>query len=123
VNRALGFFFIGAGLLHFVRPRIYEATVPDRLPAHRHLVYASGAAEMVGGAAAMVPATRRAARWWLIATLAAVFPANVHMAVHADRYGRFPAWALWARLPFQSVFVAWVWRATATTARSSHRRT
>jgi uncharacterized membrane protein len=112
VRRALGPFFIAAGLGHFARPRVYEAIVPDRLPAHRELVYASGVAEIAGGVGAMVPATRRAARWWLIATLTAIFPANVHMALHADRYRRFPAGALWARLPLQAVFVAWVWRGT-----------
>jgi uncharacterized membrane protein len=73
------------------------------------LVYASGVAEIAGGAGLMSPATRKAAGWWLIATLIAVFPANVHMALHPERYkvpgGRA---ALYARLPVQGVFLAWV---------------
>ena len=55
---ALGVTFITTGALHFLRPRIYEAIMPDYLPAHRTLVYASGAAEMAGGAGLMVRATR-----------------------------------------------------------------
>jgi uncharacterized membrane protein len=55
--------------------------------------------------------TRRAAGWWLIATLVAVFPANVNMAVNADRYRSIPQWALWVRLPIQGLLIAWVWRA------------
>ena len=51
---------MGAGALHFLRPRWYEAIMPDYLPAHRELVYASGAAETAGGAGLMVPAVRRA---------------------------------------------------------------
>ena len=48
--------------------------------------------------------------WWLVATLVAVFPANVHMALHPERFRDVPggAVALWARLPVQAVFIAWV---------------
>jgi uncharacterized membrane protein len=66
----------------------------------------------------MPPATRRPfARWWLIALLVAVFPANVHMAVNPEQVrgldlNRVPRWALWARLPLQPMCVWWVWRAT-----------
>ena len=101
--------FVVAGALHFVRPRTYAAIVPDYLPAHRELVYASGVAEALGGAGLMHPRTRHAAGWWLVATLLAIFPANVWMAQHPERY-RVPGGraALLARLPLQAAFVAWV---------------
>ena len=106
--RLFGPFFVFAGVMHFVIPRTYEAIVPDYLPAHRELVYASGAAEIAGGLGVMHPATRRAASWWSVATLIAVFPANLHMALNPDRYelpgGR---WGLYARLPVQVLFIAW----------------
>ena len=107
---ALGSFFLFAGAMHFIRPREYRAIMPDYLPAHRELVQASGVAEIAGGMGVLSERTRRAAGWWLIATLIAVFPANVHMALNADRFARIPPAALWARLPFQAVFIAWVWR-------------
>ena len=102
-----------AGLLHFLRPRMYEAIMPPWLPAHRELVLLSGAAEIASGLGTLHPRTRPAAGWLLVATLAAVFPANVHMARHPERY-RVPggAPALWARLPFQGLFVYWAWRTT-----------
>ena len=110
--RAAGPFFVVAGLLHFAKPRVYQSIVPDRLPAHRALVYASGAAEIAGGLGLTAPAprVRRWASWWLVATLVGIFPANVHMALHAERYPRIPGGrvALYARLPFQAVFAAWV---------------
>ena len=101
--------FVVAGALHFVRPRTYAAIVPDYLPAHRELVYASGVAEALGGAGLMHPRARRAAGWWLVATLVGIFPANVWMAQHPERY-RVPGGraALLARLPLQAAFVAWV---------------
>jgi uncharacterized membrane protein len=104
-----GPFFVLAGTLHFTHSRFYKAIMPDYVPAHDELVAVSGAAEIAGGLGLMSRATRRAAGWWLIATLIAVFPANVHMALHPERYkvpgGRA---ALYARLPFQGVFIAWV---------------
>ena len=115
----LAAFFLAAGSLHFLKPRIYEAIVPDALREHRReVVFASGVAELAGGAGVLHPRTRRAAGWWLIATLVAIFPANVHMAVHAERYRQFPRWALYARLPLQGVCIAWVYR---TAARSRNR--
>jgi uncharacterized membrane protein len=107
-----GPFFVAAGLLHFVKPRIYEAIMPDYLPARRGLVYASGVAEAIGGAGLLhrSPAVRRWSGRWLVATLAAVFPANLHMALNPERYPQIPGGrpALYARLPFQLVFAAWV---------------
>ena len=115
----LAAFFLAAGSLHFLKPRIYEAIVPDALREHRReVVFASGVAELAGGAGVLHPRTRRAAGWWLIATLVAIFPANVHMAMHAERYRQFPRWALYARLPLQGVCIAWVYR---TAARSRNR--
>ncbi|HYI35808.1 MAG TPA: hypothetical protein VEX39_04350, partial [Thermoleophilaceae bacterium] len=46
--RALGVVFTIAGSLHFARPGMYEAIMPPYLPAHRELVYLSGAAEVAG---------------------------------------------------------------------------
>lgn len=110
LKNAAGPVFVAAGVLHFVKPKIYESIMPDYLPAQRELVYASGVAEALGGLGLLSSseATRRKAAWWLIATLVAVFPANLHMALNPDRYEQIPPAALWARLPFQLVFMRWV---------------
>lgn len=114
-RRLLGPFFLVAGTLHFLRPGPYEAIVPPWLPRPREVVAISGAAEIAGGLSALgLPRNRVLTRWWLTALLAAVFPANVHMALHPDAIPglRIPRWLLWARLPLQPALVAWVWRAT-----------
>ena len=108
-TRALAAFFTFAGAMHFLRPRTYQAIMPDYLPAHRELVYASGVAEIAGGLGVLGERTRRAAGWWLAATMVAVFPANLHMALHPARYRRIPPWALWLRLPLQAVLIAWAY--------------
>lgn len=107
--RSFGPFFVFMGALHFAIPRAYEAIVPDALPAKRAIVYASGVAEIAGGAGVLHARTRRAASLWSIATLVAVFPANVHMARHPERYPKVPGGraALLARLPLQALAIAW----------------
>ena len=107
----LGAFFLFAGTMHFLKPRPYVAIVPDALPRKREIVFASGVAELAGGAGVLVPRTRRLAGWWLIATLLAIFPANVNMAVNAERYRLVPEPLLWLRLPLQGALIAWVWHA------------
>jgi uncharacterized membrane protein len=109
---AVGAMFTLGGIAHLVRPRAYEAIMPERLPAHRALVLASGVAEIAGGAGAVFPRTRRIAGLWLAATLVAILPANVHMALHPERHPRIPRGVLLARLPLQGVLVAWVLHAT-----------
>ncbi|MCA1682891.1 MAG: DoxX family protein [Actinobacteria bacterium] len=109
----LGVTFVALGTLHFLRPRMYEKIMPDYLPAQRGLVLASGAAEIVGGAGVLFECTRSAAGWWLIATLVAIFPANVHMALNPDRYPAFRPALLWGRLPLQTLFIWWARRVTS----------
>ncbi len=111
-RRLLSAWFITLGTLHFLRPEMYEQIMPDVLPAHRELVLASGAAEIAGGIGVAFEPTRRAAGWWLVATLVAIFPANVNMALHPRRYGALAPAVLWARLPLQAGLIWWTRRAT-----------
>jgi uncharacterized membrane protein len=108
-----GIFWIVAGTMHFVVPRSYEAIVPPRIAKwKKEVVVISGVAEIAGGIAVLPESTKRGARWWLLATLAAVYPANIHMAVNSKDFARIPPAALWARLPVQFLF-GWVtWHGT-----------
>jgi uncharacterized membrane protein len=102
------------GVLHFVVPKGFERIVPAWLPMPRALVYVSGVCEILGGAGLLVPYAQSWAAWGLIALYVAVFPANVNQAIHRLPLGRakVPTWALWARLPFQIVFIAWAYQYT-----------
>jgi uncharacterized membrane protein len=111
--RLLANFFIGAGINHFVMPRAYEQIVPPPLRSNaRRIVQVSGMAEIAGGVGVLVPATRRLSGIALVALLAAVFPANVHMARQPQRFRRIPRWALYGRLALQPLMMLWAWRAT-----------
>ena len=107
----LAFFFIGAGVGHFTMTDFFVSIVPSYLPAPLLLVYVSGICEIAGGIGVLLPATRRAAGLGLMALLIAVFPANLFMAMNPDQFVAqgVPYWSLYARLPFQLVFLGWTW--------------
>ena len=90
---------------------MYEKIVPPQLGHAPELVAISGIAEIAGGLGLMIPRTRRAAGFGLIALLVAVWPANIFMAVEANHFASVaPAWVLWARVPLQIVLIWWVER-------------
>ncbi|MDQ3034909.1 MAG: DoxX family protein [Myxococcota bacterium] len=119
----IGLALMVMGVLHFVAVDAFVAVMPPYLPAHRELVWLSGIFELALGAAAIVPRTRAHAGWGIALLLIAVFPANVHMAVEGIGLAGAeppPSWVLWARLPFQAVFIAaalWSTRALALVRR------
>ncbi len=104
--------YVAAGLNHLLRPDVYLPMMPPYLPAHRELVLLSGFAEIVLGVAVLIRPLRRAAAWGLIALLVAIFPANVHIALHdVPLFGRSEGFGIWnwVRLPFQGLLIAWAW--------------
>ena len=117
-QRLLAAFFTFAGVMHFVIPKSYEATVPPQSPVPpKEAVSISGVAEIAGGLAVLDERSRPFARWWLLGLLAAVFPANIDMAVKPEEIkgldtDKVKPWMLWARLPLQFLMMIWVWRAT-----------
>jgi uncharacterized membrane protein len=112
-----GFPYVVTGILHFAVPKPYVAIMPPWIPKHKEMVAISGAAELAGGLALMKPGLEKPARWWMVSLLVAVFPANLHMALHPEDIKGLPdipRWALWARLPLQLVFIWLVIRGTRT---------
>ncbi len=117
-RRLLAAFFSFAGVMHFVIPKSYAATVPPQSPVPpKEAVQISGVAELAGGLAVLDERSRPFARWWLLGLLLAIFPANIYMAVKPEEIKgldteKVKPWMLWARLPLQFLMMAWVWRAT-----------
>ena len=108
----MGIFYVLAGVAHFVRTDAYMLMMPPYLPAHRELILLSGVAEVVLGLAVLVPRTRRLAAWGIILLLIAIFPANLHIAMHdVPLFGATHGAGIWnwVRLPFQGVLIAWAW--------------
>jgi uncharacterized membrane protein len=102
-----GILFVAAGVNHFVKPDFYVKIMPPYLPWHLELVYISGMCEAALGLLLLIPRTTVLAAWGLIALLIAVFPANIHMALHPHDYPNIAEALLWARLPLQGVLILW----------------
>jgi len=105
----LAFGFVLAGINHFINADFYLKMMPPFLPAHLFLVYLSGVCEATLGILLLIPKFTRLAAWGLIALLIAVFPANIFMAMNAEIFPEFSQTALYLRLPFQLVIIAWAY--------------
>jgi uncharacterized membrane protein len=101
------FSFILAGINHFINAEFYLKMMPPVLPAHLFLIRLSGVFEIALGVLLLIPKFTRLAAYGLIALLAAVFPANVYMAMNTEIFPEFSPSALYLRLPVQIVLIVW----------------
>jgi len=124
-------FFTGAGAMHFARSDFFESIVPEWFPDKRLANYGSGAAEIALGLGLLPAATRRWSALALVALVAAVFPANIDMAINdvelkpidgkltrsvgtAEGSARI---VNWLRLPMQIPVAIGMWRIAQRSAR------
>lgn len=105
----MGAMYIVAGLVHFVKPKMYMRIMPRYLPAHKTLVYLSGLAEIVLGIAVCIPATKNLALWGIILMLAVFLLVHFYMLASEKAAAGIPKWALWLRLPLQFVLMYWAY--------------
>jgi uncharacterized membrane protein len=109
---SLSVFFIFAGVNHFLNPDFYIAIMPPYLPFHRELNIVCGFFEILGGIMVLTSRFRVKAGMGLVVLLLAVFPANIHMALHPELFQDLNTNALYVRLPFQIIFIIWAYWAT-----------
>lgn len=105
----LAFFFVAAGINHFINPEFYLQIMPPYLPWPLFLQYVAGFFEILLGILVLIPRYSRMAAWGLILLLIAIFPANINMALNPDKYPKYSAMAYYIRLPIQFVIIAWAW--------------
>lgn len=104
---------LAIGTLHFVVPRFFVRIVPRWVPYPEQAVFWSGVAEVGSGVLVAVPRTRRIGGWLAAATIVAVYPANIQMAIDATRKGsKLETVATWLRLPMQFPMLARALRCT-----------
>jgi uncharacterized membrane protein len=105
----LTIFFVSVGVLHFTHTGAFLKAMPPYVPMPVEMVYLSGVFEILGGIGVQVPLVRKSAGYGLILLLAAVYPANIHMALHTEDFSSIPPAVLWIRLLFQPLLMWWVW--------------
>ncbi|RBY95483.1 hypothetical protein DQ237_13140 [Blastococcus sp. TF02-8] len=95
----------GGGVLHLVRPSMYDWLVPPELGDQRTWVLATGVAEIGTAALLAAPATRRFGGWSAAALLLAFVPAHLHTFRVIPRRP-LPVAVAVGRLPLQVPMVA-----------------
>ncbi|SDT09352.1 Uncharacterized membrane protein [Halopseudomonas xinjiangensis] len=97
------------GTDHLLTPERYVPMVEGWLPWAGQMVAITGICEIAGGLGLLVPRLRRSAGLLLAVYFVAVFPANVHNAIHGLTVDGLPAnqWYYWVRLGFQPLAVWW----------------
>jgi uncharacterized membrane protein len=106
---AIAFFFITGGVAHFFVADFFIMAMPDYLGYHKELVTISGLFEILGAIGILVPQTRLLAGYGLIALIIAVYPANINMALHPEKFTEISEFFLYIRLAFQVLFIWFVW--------------
>lgn len=103
-------FLLMMGVLHFVAPKPFDKIIPKWVPGRpRTWTYVSGAWELSSAALLAMPRTRRLGAYAAAATLVAVYPANVQMALDHSPTTPYGV-GLWARLPMQLPMIGWALR-------------
>jgi len=101
--------YLVAGILHFIKPRMYERIMPRYLPAHRALVYLSGAAEILLGIGLLFARTRPIAIYGIILMLLVFLLVHFYMLSSKKAGAGMPQWALVLRIPLQFFLMYWAW--------------
>jgi len=101
--------YIIAGIMHFVRPKMYMRILPGYLPGHKLLVIISGIAEIVIGIALCFPMTKNLAIYAVIVMLTFFLPAHFHMLFNKKASMGIAKWVLVARIPLQFALMYWAY--------------
>jgi len=99
--------YIAAGVMHFIKPKIYLRIIPPYIPYPKTINQIVGLFEIILGAGLLWNYTRSASAFGIILLLFAVFPANLYM--YQQKNNRIPKWLLFLRLPLQLVLIAWAY--------------
>ena len=86
VATVYGLAFIWIGIAHFITPENFAEIVPPLFMFPLFWAYASGAMEIAGGLAIIVPRARVYAGRFLALFLVGVYPANLYMWTHDIPY-------------------------------------
>ena len=101
--------YIIAGIMHFVRPKMYMRILPGYLPGHKFLVTFSGLAEIILGLALCFSITRGLALYAIIAMLIFFLPVHFHMLFDKRASMGLPKWMLIWRIPLQFALMLWAY--------------
>jgi len=101
--------YIFAGMMHFIRPKMYLRIMPRYLPNPKLLVTMSGIAEIMLGIGLCFPATKNSAISGIIAMLIVFLLVHFYMLSSKKAGAGIPQWVLLLRIPLQFALIYWAY--------------
>jgi uncharacterized membrane protein len=106
----MGFMYVFAGSMHYIKPKIYLRIMPRYLPSPKFLVHLSGAAEILLGIGVCLSATKNVSIYALIAMLILFFAVHFYMLKGEKESAGIAKWLLILRIPLQFVLIFWAYQ-------------
>jgi uncharacterized membrane protein len=99
--------YVLAGLIHFIKPKMYMRIMPNYLPNHKALVYLSGIAEIMLGIGLCFSVLKVVSIYGIITMLAVFLMVHFYMLSSEKASAGIPKWLLILRLPLQFFLMYW----------------
>jgi uncharacterized membrane protein len=104
---AMSILYIVAGIMHFVKPKMYLRIMPRYLPNHKSLVAWSGIIEILLGVGLCFPLTKNIAILGIVLMLIVFLMVHFYMLSGKKASAGIPKWILILRIPLQFVLIYW----------------
>lgn len=104
---AMSLLYILAGIMHFVKPKMYMRIMPRYLPNHKSLVIWSGIVEIILGLGLCVPSTKNIAIVGIVLMLLVFLLVHFYMLSGKKASAGIPKWILILRIPLQFLLMYW----------------
>ncbi|ADY28335.1 MULTISPECIES: DoxX family protein [Cellulophaga] len=101
--------YVIAGIMHFIKPKIYTRIMPRYLPKHLLLVHISGIVEVVVGVGLLYTPTKNLAIYTLIAMLIVFLLVHFYMLSSKKAAAGIPRYILLLRIPLQFALMYWAY--------------
>lgn len=99
--------YVLAGIMHFIKPKMYLRIMPRYLPKPKLLVALSGIAEILLGIGLCFPETKNIAISGIIAMLVIFLVVHYYMLSSKKAGAGIPFWLLLLRIPLQFGLMYW----------------
>ena len=101
--------YIFAGVMHFVKPKMYLRIMPRYIPNHKLMVTLSGVAEIGLGVGLCFPKTKNIPIYGIIAMLLVFLLVHFYMLSGEKQAAGIPKWILILRIPLQFALIYWAY--------------
>ncbi|MGB1308228.1 MAG: DoxX family protein [Oceanihabitans sp.] len=101
--------YIFAGIMHFIKPKVYLKIMPNYLPKHKFLVALSGVFEIALGISICIASLKTIAIYGIIAMLLVFLLVHFYMLTNKKASVGLPKSILILRIPLQFVLIYWAY--------------